>query len=91
MTSLPVVLHGDRSVVPEYNGYVYYQVVKYWPAKNSAGFVVWKYLLRRDDPVCLCIYKRTCYGLLCIHTGMSPMDPGNQPLSHHSYVNIHLI
>ena len=27
------------------------QVVKYWPAKNSTGFVVWKYLLRRDDPV----------------------------------------
>jgi E3 ubiquitin-protein ligase UHRF1 len=26
-----------------------YKVVKYWPEKNSSGFIVWKYLLRRDD------------------------------------------
>lgn len=35
------------------------QVVKYWPAKNSTGFVVWKYLLRRDDPVsCVRVWPR---------------------------------
>jgi E3 ubiquitin-protein ligase UHRF1 len=26
-----------------------YKVVKYWPEKNASGFIVWKYLLRRDD------------------------------------------
>uniref|UniRef100_A0AAQ4RXE9 E3 ubiquitin-protein ligase UHRF n=1 Tax=Gasterosteus aculeatus aculeatus TaxID=481459 RepID=A0AAQ4RXE9_GASAC len=25
------------------------QVVKYWPAKGKSGFLVWRYLLRRDD------------------------------------------
>ena len=28
-----------------------YKVVKYWPETNKSGFIVWKYLLRRDDPV----------------------------------------
>ncbi|XP_018572895.1 E3 ubiquitin-protein ligase UHRF1-like [Anoplophora glabripennis] len=27
-----------------------YKVVKYYPEKGKSGFVVWKYLLRRDDP-----------------------------------------
>lgn len=27
-----------------------YKVVKYWPEKGKAGFNVWRYLLRRDDP-----------------------------------------
>ncbi|KAJ1562692.1 ubiquitin-like with PHD and RING finger domains 2 [Nowakowskiella sp. JEL0078] len=34
-------------------GYRYdgiYKVVKYWPEKGNTGFVVWRYLLRRDDP-----------------------------------------
>ena len=26
-----------------------YKVVKYWPEKGQAGFLVWRYLLRRDD------------------------------------------
>jgi len=26
------------------------QVVKYWPEKGKSGFIVWRYLLRRDDP-----------------------------------------
>ena len=26
-----------------------YKVVKYWPQKGQAGFLVWRYLLRRDD------------------------------------------
>lgn len=26
-----------------------YKVVKYWPEKGRAGFLVWRYLLRRDD------------------------------------------
>ena len=30
------------------------QVVKYWPQRNSEGLLVWKYLLRRDDPVSMC-------------------------------------
>ena len=30
------------------------QVVKYWPQRNSEGLLVWKYLLRRDDPVSVC-------------------------------------
>jgi len=25
-------------------------VVKYWPEKGKSGFIVWRYLLRRDDP-----------------------------------------
>ena len=27
-----------------------YQVVKYWPEKGKSGFLVWRYLMRRDDP-----------------------------------------
>jgi E3 ubiquitin-protein ligase UHRF1 len=27
-----------------------YKVVKYWPHKGKAGFIVWRYLFRRDDP-----------------------------------------
>ena len=27
-----------------------YKVVKYWPQKGQAGFIVWRYLFRRDDP-----------------------------------------
>ena len=30
-----------------------YKVVKYWPEKSEDGYIVWKYLLRRDDPVSL--------------------------------------
>ena len=26
-----------------------YQVVKYWPERGKSGFLVWRYLLRRDD------------------------------------------
>jgi len=26
------------------------QVVKYWSEKGKSGFLVWRYLLRRDDP-----------------------------------------
>ena len=25
-------------------------MVKYWPQKGQAGFIVWRYLLKRDDP-----------------------------------------
>lgn len=25
------------------------KVVKYWPAKGKSGFLVWRYLLKRDD------------------------------------------
>ncbi len=28
-----------------------YKVVKYWPHSGQEGLVVWKYLMRRDDPV----------------------------------------
>jgi len=28
-----------------------YKVVKYWPQKGDSGFIVWRYLMRRDDPV----------------------------------------
>ncbi|XP_019849105.1 PREDICTED: E3 ubiquitin-protein ligase UHRF1 [Amphimedon queenslandica] len=27
-----------------------YKIVKYWPQRNDENFLVWKYLLRRDDP-----------------------------------------
>ncbi|GIX75163.1 e3 ubiquitin-protein ligase UHRF1 [Caerostris extrusa] len=27
-----------------------YKIVKYWPEKGKSGFLVWRYLLRRDDP-----------------------------------------
>lgn len=28
-----------------------YKVVKYWPEKGKSGFIVWRYFLKRDDPV----------------------------------------
>ncbi len=28
-----------------------YKIVKYWPEKGKTGFIVWKYLIRRDDTV----------------------------------------
>ncbi|XP_056018667.1 E3 ubiquitin-protein ligase UHRF1-like isoform X2 [Ostrea edulis] len=27
-----------------------YKVVKYWPEKGKSGFLVWRYLMKRDDP-----------------------------------------
>ncbi|XP_070564382.1 E3 ubiquitin-protein ligase UHRF1-like [Ptychodera flava] len=27
-----------------------YKIVKYWPEKGKSGFLVWRYMLRRDDP-----------------------------------------
>ena len=27
-----------------------YKIVRYWPEKGQSGFLVWRYLLRRDDP-----------------------------------------
>lgn len=27
-----------------------YKIVKYWPEKGKSGFLVWRYLIRRDDP-----------------------------------------
>lgn len=26
------------------------QLVKYWPEKGQSGFLVWRYLFKRDDP-----------------------------------------
>lgn len=28
-----------------------YKIVRYWPDKGQSGFIVWRYLLRRDDPI----------------------------------------
>ena len=28
-----------------------YKIVKYWPEKGKSGFIIWKYLIRRDDEV----------------------------------------
>lgn len=28
-----------------------YKVVKYYPQKGASGFIVWRFVLRRDDPV----------------------------------------
>lgn len=28
-----------------------YKIVKYWPEKGKSGHLVWRYILRRDDPV----------------------------------------
>lgn len=28
-----------------------YKVVKYFPFKGKSGFIVWRYQLKRDDPV----------------------------------------
>ncbi|KAL3878130.1 hypothetical protein ACJMK2_030501 [Sinanodonta woodiana] len=42
--------HSDYS--PEegnrYDGI--YKIVKYWPEKGKSGFLVWRYMLKRDDP-----------------------------------------
>lgn len=27
-----------------------YKVVKYYPERGKSGFIIWRYLLRRDDP-----------------------------------------
>ena len=27
------------------------QITKYWPEKGKSGFIVWRYLLKRDDPI----------------------------------------
>ncbi|KAL4236714.1 ubiquitin-like with PHD and RING finger domains 2 [Mactra antiquata] len=27
-----------------------YKIVKYWPQKGQSGFLVWRYLMQRDDP-----------------------------------------
>ncbi|XP_037089787.1 E3 ubiquitin-protein ligase UHRF1-like [Pollicipes pollicipes] len=27
-----------------------YKIVRYWPEKGRSGFLVWRYLMRRDDP-----------------------------------------
>ena len=27
-----------------------FQLVKYWPEKGQSGFLVWRYLFKRDDP-----------------------------------------
>ena len=42
-----------------------YKIVKYWPEKGAAGFKVWRYLLRRDDPVRRVFY-RVCLCVLCV-------------------------
>lgn len=40
----------DSKLAPHrYDGI--YKVVKYWQAKGKSGFKVWRYLLRRDDPI----------------------------------------
>ena len=30
-----------------------YKVVKYWPEKAKSGFIVWRYLFRRDESRCV--------------------------------------
>lgn len=43
----------ERSVYAPKDGYRYdgiYKVVKYYPEKGKSGFIIWRYLLRRDDP-----------------------------------------
>ena len=36
------------TIVTRYDGI--YKVVKYWPEKGKSNFIVWRFLLRRDDP-----------------------------------------
>lgn len=36
------------SSCPRYDGI--YKVVKYYPDTNTYGFLIWKYVLKRDDP-----------------------------------------
>ena len=72
--------------ISTYTVYMYWtltpihQVVKYWPEKNVSGFIVWKYLLRRDDPVShhlpqwdnrpvvACTFTRWAHGFVCFRT-----------------------
>lgn len=35
--------------VNKINLILFHQVVKYWPEKGKSGFIVWRYLFRRDD------------------------------------------
>ena len=28
----------------------YFQIVKYWPEQGKSGFLVWRYMMQRDDP-----------------------------------------
>lgn len=28
-----------------------YKLVKYYPEKGKSGFIVWRYMFRRDDPI----------------------------------------
>jgi hypothetical protein len=44
-TSLHVIADGSSVFV------CVLQIVKYWPEKGKSGFIVWRYLLGRDDPV----------------------------------------
>ena len=30
---------------------MFVQVTRYWPEKGKSGFIVWRYEMRRDDPV----------------------------------------
>ncbi|KAK3822339.1 MAG: PUA-like domain-containing protein, partial [Linnemannia gamsii] len=42
-----------KNIYAPRSGYRYdgiYKVVKYWPEVGKAGFRVWRYLMRRDDP-----------------------------------------
>ncbi|KAL3266946.1 hypothetical protein HHI36_011096 [Cryptolaemus montrouzieri] len=48
-----VVRKAGKSKYAPDDGYRYdgiYKIVKYYPEKGKSGFIVWKYLLRRDDP-----------------------------------------
>ncbi|KAK9880899.1 hypothetical protein WA026_013230 [Henosepilachna vigintioctopunctata] len=47
-----VVRKYGKSEYAPLDGYRYdgiYKIVKYYPEKGKSGFIVWKYLLRRDD------------------------------------------
>nr|CAD7592747.1 unnamed protein product [Timema genevievae] len=39
---------ASKELWSQYDGI--YKVVKYYPEKGKAGFIVWRYVLRRDDP-----------------------------------------
>lgn len=44
---------GEQSAYSPKNGFRYdgiYKVVKYYREQSKSGFVIWKYLLKRDDP-----------------------------------------
>lgn len=42
----PLYVLSDSAV---FNFLIDTQVVKYWPDKGKSGFLVWRYLLKRDD------------------------------------------